>query len=282
MESERGRIARFKHDEYTGENRCLPCTVVNLCFAFLLAFAFQVATILRDVPELALPWSTAIFAVSVAAIYFRGYLVPGTPTLTKRYVPNWLLAAFGKDQETTGLTGDEESGDAPSIDVESVLVDAGVLTEQATGEDLRLSSEFERAFEERISAVQSDDATRETLLNVLEIPRGDVEFEEFGNAFRVHRDGRPIGTWESRPAFLADVAGAQLLADRVDGWGATSVRQRGELLNGLRLFLTTCPGCGGPLSFETNTVESCCSTREVAAVTCDDCDARVFESNAVA
>lgn len=282
MESESGRIARFKHDEYTGENRCIPCTVVNLCLAFLLALAFQTATILRDVPELALPGSTVIFAVSLAAIYFRGYLVPGTPTLTRRYFPNWLLTAFGKGQRPTGFTGKEEPDDSRSIDVEGALVDADVLTEAADGEDLRLTAEFERAFDERVAAVRSDEATREQLLEVLDVSRGDVEFEEFGSAFRVHRDGTLIGTWESRAAFLGDVAGAELLSDRVDGWEATSVRQRGELLNGLRLFLTTCPGCGGPLSFGTDTVESCCSTREVAAVTCNDCDSRVFESSAVA
>lgn len=181
--------------------------------------------------------------------------------------------------------GDVE-GFEHAIDVEAALLEAGALSEQEQGEecaaDLTLSAEFERAFEDRIGAFETDEATREALLAVLEVPPAEVTFEKFGDAFRVHRDGRALGTWESRPAFLADVAGAQLLADRVEGWESSSVRKRGQLLDGLRLFLTRCPGCSGPLSFTTETVESCCSTREVAAVTCEDCTAGVFESNGIA
>ena len=40
----------------------------------------------------------------------------------------------------------------------------------------------------------------------------------------------------------------------------------------------TCPECGGIPEFGTDTVESCCSTHQVAAVSCTDCDARLFES----
>ena len=284
MIPENGTLAQLKHDEYTGENRCIPCTAVNVCIAFVLAIVVQFAMIRGGVPGAALPGSAAVFAVALVVIYFVGYLVPGTPALTKRYFPDWLLAAFGKETAATGLTGDgklDDGTDDEPLDVEGALVGAGVLTERADGEDLRLAADFERQFDEQVSEVQSDDVTRERLLDLLDIPRGDVAFEEHGTAFRVLRDGTTIGTWESRPAFLADVAAAELLADWLDGWDARPVSQRGELLNGLRLFLTTCPGCGGALSFDTDTVESCCSTHEVAAVTCEDCEARLFESRAI-
>lgn len=287
MESEGGRIARFRHGKHTGENRCLPCTVVNVCLAFALAVVVQVATIRLDAAVLAVPGSAAVLVVGLGVIYRRGYLVPGTPTLTERYFPERLLVAFGKEHAATGFAGaerTERSVDTEAeheIDVESTLLEAGVLTESEDGTDLRLAAETQRSLSDQVTALRADDVSRERLLDVLDVSGGDVAFEADGTAFRVYRDGSPVGTWESRAAFLADVAGAAVLADRLPDWDDLSVGRRGALLSGLRLFLTTCPACGGSLSFGTDTVESCCSTREVAAVTCADCDARVYESNPV-
>lgn len=282
----RGRVARFKRDRYTGENRCFPCTVLNLCLAFACAFTYQVAMIARGAPNLAVLGSTGIFAVGVGIVYLRGYLVPGTPALTRRYLPAWLLAAFGKDQPTPGLTGIEDSvstgrtGDGTLTDVEATLLDAGVLTEAPDSGDRRLTASFEQSFADRVSAVELGDESSERLLDVLNASDGDVTYEEYGDAFRASLDETLVGTWESHPAFLADVTAAELLDDALDEWDEMPVGRRGETLAGLRLFLTTCPACGGRLSFAAETVETCCSTRAVAAVSCVDCDARVFETDA--
>jgi len=262
-----------------------PCTVVNLCIAFALAVAVQATAIHRDVPELAVPGSAAVLVVGLGTIYLRGYLVPGTPTLTERYFPDWLLAAFGKQHATTGLVGTGESDQAPGhvrptgVGVESTLLDGGVLTESADGTELLLTNEIERSLDEALTVLGTDDVAQARLLDVLDVSTGDVAFEEHGATFRVYRDDTPVGTWESWPAFLADVAGAEVLAERLSMWDGLSVDQRGELLTGLRLFLTTCPDCGGSLSFGTDTVESCCTSHEVAAVSCDDCGARVYDSS---
>jgi hypothetical protein len=40
-----------------------------------------------------------VLAGSLALVYLRGYLVPGTPAFTKRYFPDWLLAWFDKTPE---------------------------------------------------------------------------------------------------------------------------------------------------------------------------------------
>jgi len=169
-----GTLARFKNPEYTGANRCLPCTVVNTLIAAVLAVGVGVGvgTVAGAAPGAVT--GLAAFGVSVAAIYFRGYLVPGTPTLTKRYFPPWLLALFGK--------------------------------------------------------------------------------------------GR------------ADVGAARTLAGRDGNWEQYTILERSQLLNGLRLFIDTCPACGGEPNFGTETVQSCCSTHEVAAVACEECGARLFES----
>jgi hypothetical protein len=53
------------------------------------------------------------------------------------------------------------------------------------------------------------------------------------------------------------------------------------LLGALRLFIDRCPACGGQPAFGTETVESCCTSHDVAAVSCADCGVRLFESRPV-
>jgi len=53
---------------------------------------------------------------------------------------------------------------------------------------------------------------------------------------------------------------------------------RSRLLKGLRLFLEQCPDCEYDVTFETQEVESCCGDHTVAAVDCQRCGARLFES----
>ncbi|MEZ3164744.1 hypothetical protein ABNG03_12005 [Halorubrum sp. RMP-47] len=78
---------RIREPAYTGENRCLPCTVVNGVFAVALTAAAMVFG-----PVIA----AVVLVASMGSIYYRGYLVPGTPELTKRYLPDRVLRLFGK------------------------------------------------------------------------------------------------------------------------------------------------------------------------------------------
>jgi hypothetical protein len=76
----------LRQPEHTGEYRCTPCTVVNSVIAVVLAAALAV---------LWLPAGVLALAVSLAANHLRGYLVPGTPELTRRYFPRgcWICSA---------------------------------------------------------------------------------------------------------------------------------------------------------------------------------------------
>ncbi|MFW5964720.1 MAG: hypothetical protein ACOCQM_07620 [Natronomonas sp.] len=80
-------LERLEQPEYTGENRCTPCTILNL-----LIVAGVAALVGRRNRALGL----LTFVGSVVLISLRGYLVPGTPELTKRYLPQSVLAAFDK------------------------------------------------------------------------------------------------------------------------------------------------------------------------------------------
>lgn len=69
-------LNRYKQPEYIGENRCPPCTFVNIVLTSLLAGAVGLVF---------LPAAVPVVAVALLTIYLRGYLVPKTPELTKQY-----------------------------------------------------------------------------------------------------------------------------------------------------------------------------------------------------
>ena len=92
--SVRSALEEIRQPEYTGENRCVPCTIAN--FAITAVFAAAVALV-------SVPLSLGFVVAALGSIWLRGYLVPKTPELTKRYFPEWLLAKFDKEP----MPGDE-------------------------------------------------------------------------------------------------------------------------------------------------------------------------------
>ncbi|MBX0321517.1 hypothetical protein EGH21_00600 [Halomicroarcula sp. F13] len=265
-------VDRLRRPEYTGADRCLPCTVVNGLVAVVLSVLAAGVAVAAGATALALPAALAVALPSAAAIYLRGYLVPGTPTLTKRYLPERVRRMFGKAPTSKS----QSPGPPPDVDVEAILLEVGAV--EPCGDDLCLTEWYGEMWRD---ALDSHDPDRATLLDRLDVDASTVEFEEHGDAFRARVGERYVGTWESRPAFEADVANAAVLRETYDDWDHLSVAQRGQVLNGLRLFVDTCPRCGGTPTFDTETVQSCCSEHEVAAVTCENCAARLFESNPV-
>ena len=275
MSTADGLFGRFRQPEYTGENRCMPCTAVNTLIAIGLAGVVAFGGTVLANPPVGIAAGVGLFAASMLLIYFRGYLVPGTPELTKKYLPPWLLALFGKEPVLDRHEPITVDGEA--IDAEAVLVSVGALEECPDSDDLCLTDRFREAWQAELDAIDSERG-RDQLLTLLDVDAGEVEYQEFGSAFRARVDGRVVGKWESEAAFLADLTAARVFADNHAGWDTLPVTARGQLLNGLRLFIDTCPTCGGTPSFGAETVESCCSTYEVAAVSCEECEARLFET----
>ncbi|AUX10379.1 hypothetical protein AArcSl_2764 [Halalkaliarchaeum desulfuricum] len=273
----------LRQPEYTGENRCLPCTVVNLGIATALGIGVTGVLVSSGTTiELSSVVGGAIIAVSAGLIYLRGYLVPGTPTLTKRYMPLWMLRLFGKAPEPV-------RDDRGNVEVESFLLEAGVIEECPDDDDLCLTESFETAWRDRIDAMR-DGANGEAIDPGIDdfvdrgeveedVDLGDVVFEERGSAYVATLDGRRIAKWESRPAYLADAAAAAELRRRAAGWRVLGFPERTEVAGSLRLWLEECPDCEGPVTMDQETVQSCCHERQVLAATCDNCGVRLFEAN---
>lgn len=192
-------------------------------------------------------------------------------------------ASDDRTRQRVAADGGTADVEQPAVqNPEATLVSVGALEEAPSG-DLRLTDEFESAWDDAIADVKSDeDANRDELVRVMGIDsEGDVELEPVKDAFRITIDGNLVGALESEAAFYADLAGARLLSQRLDQWEELPVADRSRLLKGLRLFLETCPECGNDVVFDTKEVESCCGSHQVAAVDCDECGSRLFESGPI-
>lgn len=259
-------IDTLRQPEYTGENRCIPCTVVNVIIAVVLAAAI-VALPLDSAVVISL--GTGVFLLATAVIYLRGYLVPGTPWFTKTYLPDWMLRVFDKHPAPPS---------DGAFDTESFLKHVDAVEECADVNDLCLTPGFRAAWRERIDTLNREDTSRDDLAAIVGVDSEQVEFDEFEEAFVARVDGVRMGQWESHAAFLADVAAAKELRTRYSDWTGLDIERQGSILNGLRLFLEACPSCGGPVAIEGDVVESCCRSIDVVAVNCQDCGARLFEA----
>ena len=257
------RFDSIRNSEYTGENRCIPCTAANVAIAGGLALGVGVFSPLAGV---------GVLGASLAAIYLRGYLVPGTPELTKRYFPDRLLRAVDKDPRARTAFAPEE------FDAERVLLDAGAIVADPDADDVALDAEFEAAWFERMGRLGGGETDVTELAEFVDADPERLSLTYHGDAFVARFDGRWIGQWESRAAFVADVAAARELAARDPEWDALPLAYRSQVLGGLRICLERCPLCDGDVEIGQDVVQSCCRTYDVVAATCTGCDARLFEA----
>ena len=70
-------LTDFRNPEHTGENRCWPCTAVNVAIVGVAsAVLFPVSPVL----------SVVAAAVGLLLVVVRGYVIPGTPRFAPRLV----------------------------------------------------------------------------------------------------------------------------------------------------------------------------------------------------
>jgi hypothetical protein len=300
MASSAGIVDRLRRPEYTGENRCTPCTVVNGAIALVGAGALAAVSV---------PLGIATLAVAGLAIYLRGYLVPYTPTLTKRYFPERVLAAFDKADtggptdsgrrsgpsgpaDADGTADDRESSAGDGTEWETLqrledhrenAVDVdGFLRAEGIGEPTGGRTEPTPAFADRLAETvrEAGNGTggidRGAVAAFLDTEPADVELRSDETPVEV-KVGYRVRTWPSRAALLADLATHRALAGWTDRWGTVPVEQRLEIAEGLRSGYQRCPACGGRIEETEGTVESCCRVIDVIALVCADCGGHLRE-----
>ncbi|SDJ29581.1 hypothetical protein SAMN05216226_1026 [Halovenus aranensis] len=259
--------SRLRQDEYVGPNRCLPCTAVNLVIAGGVAGAFAVVTVSLGVTA---------FVVAVLAIYFRGYLVPGTPTLTQRYFPEQVLVLFGKQPTATdGAGATQTAAVGPSDETDEPaqqLVGAGVVEPCADVDDLCLAPSFRETWWRRIERFRDNERAKEQLAATIRVDPAALSFEEKSAGFVVGYQGDRIAQWSSKGAFLADLAADPTLGEWVSGWSELPDHARTEHLVRLRAMLERCPACDEQLEENVETMSSCCgSDIQSISLDCPEC-----------
>ena len=285
MSERESLLGRLRQPEYTGDNRCLPCTLVNLLVPALLAGA---------VALLSLPAAAGVFALSVLAIALRGYLVPGTPELTKRYLPASVLRLFGK-HPTAGTTLEEEGRREESVgadpeDLEvfdrverrreegvepsEFLKNVGAIELCADGEEFCLTDGFaERVAANSEARTVADDV--EAIAAIFGVDPDEVT--PLDREYPAVQVGIQVRKWPSVAALTADVATDRALAEATDRWREVPPGQRREILESLRGFQERCPLCGGAVALGEEVLESCCGTHQVKTVACEGCGQRLRE-----
>ncbi|QKY19801.1 hypothetical protein B4589_005185 [Halolamina sp. CBA1230] len=254
-------VSRLRNPAYTGANRCFPCTGVNLGLTAVAALA---------VGTISPPAGALVGVGGLLAVWLRGYVVPGTPELTKRYLPDRVLAWFDKAPDGDALGG---------IDPEAYLRAAGAITDGPDG-DIVVTPATRAALIDGVAALDSDDRLARALADTLSLDPADVTVRPEGVGYAARVGGQPGGRWESRLALATDLAVHDLFADRVGGWLALPADTRASLLGAFRLSLDSCPGCDGHVTLGSDTAESCCRAYDVLVASCESCGSRLFEVDA--
>ncbi len=267
-------IEAIRRPEYTGENRCSACTVVNAVIVALLGLALY---------RRRKPLGYLALAVGSALIYLRGYVVPGTPSFAPELVRPLPIDFEHDDPEGVGsgsLTGSDEDAEPTEFDGEEIidaLARAGVI--EAGEEELYLNESFREDWEARIEELgelEPDDLADRTAA----ASRHDVEGEVHGNRILLKGAGRDV--WLSYPIANAEVAATETLAN----WDVDA-EMRAAAAEPLRTFIELCPACGGHV--RETTLRQCCggpgsyqSRPGQLVLACEDCDTVLFEFKDVA
>jgi hypothetical protein len=264
-------VGTVRQSEYTGENRCIPCTVVNVFIAVMICGLLV---------GIGFFWiGIGAFTAFAAVIYLRGYLVPGTPTITEQYFPERVLRLFGKNIQVPAEYAHDpqertinESDERESVEV---LVATDILIQNEENE-IDLSPDFRDVWRKRIRLVREQEPGSD---DVRAIYDADTITGHSPTSFVV--DTNKSVRWVSEAALGADVAAAIELEERID-WTTFDKSKRETILTGLRLFLRRCPACNGSLSVVNDRIDPCCQKAQIVVQSvCDNCDTPVVDAAVV-
>ncbi|MFB6189386.1 MAG: hypothetical protein ABEI57_05850 [Halapricum sp.] len=257
----------LREPEHTGENRCWPCTVVNIALVGVLVLWLLVRN--RRLASL------TVAAIGAGLIYVRGYFVPYTPTFAPQLVaasplPDSLFhddRYEPKPEERQSLVETDHDGEA----ILGELAGAGVI--EADAEMIRLSEDVETAWHEEMERLST--LSVENL--AAEIERSVPEIAETG---LVEVDGEEWVILGENDAFMSqqvaipELAAYRALEPYLDDEDARLAGART-----FRMFLENCPVCGSEIveATESNCCGAYASPDDLKDIlVCPECEERVF------
>lgn len=266
-------LEAIRRPEYTGENRCWPCTAVNALLVALAAVAVAVVS-----P----PASLALALGGVGAIALRGYVVPYTPRFAPRLAELLPWDPFhGGWSEPPDSPEPGSLADAGRPDPEALLdalVEAGVIVPD--GDRLVLDERFRERWREGMRRLRegSDEELAAAARNASAVANAAEVVEGRERTYVVVSDGvddAMARSWLARPVAIAETAAVRALSD-----AGLPPEEATVGAGSLRMFLEACPSCDGPV--EETTAATCCGRsrtgnrppRDVLA--CEDCGERLY------
>jgi len=249
-------LLRLRDDRYTGENRCQKCTALNLCLVMAASIAIYLYSRVLSV---------LFIMVSLSVIYLKGYVVPGTPVITKKYAPQAVMRYFdGKNRV-----------DDRTEDAESVLRRYGVLTTEKASGEVRLTNSIIDGFRRQGSTTNS--ISEDQIRGILGAGEYQVDIREISDAAVAINGGDKICQWPSIAAVNCDIAARNVLEAQIGEWNQFSPRKRGLILRSFRSLIKDCPKCQSENSIGTSVQSSCCSSKTVLTVECEICQSNFVE-----
>lgn len=161
--------------------------------------------------------------------------------------------------------------------VEQFLLDRDVLRDPPATDDYELTDRATEAIQSELDEIDGLDDSRARSRAWLGVDPSSVDFEDDAGVELIV-DDREVGTYPSAAAIMADTAIATVLDEWIDDWEELTSQKRNEVISGVRLFMEVCPACEDTVAFDMESVESCCGSYQVAALICQNCGARLYES----
>lgn len=273
-------LAGLQNPDYTGENRCMPCTIVNVGIAIAIALVVAVFVV-----ELAV----VVFLLALVPIYVQGYLVPGTPELTKRYLPPSVLRLFDKEPPAAS-TPEPATAQEPetfdtvekiryerehAVEPEEFLAEVGAIEPCEDEDDVCMTETLHGLVSEHLADLEGRPVGEDHVAELFDTDPSSVTGE--GRDYPAYKVDIRIRKWPSELALRVDIATHRAMTELTDRWEAVPVEQRTNMLEMFRYFQDDCPKCGGEIEITDDTVESCCGRFEVIAIRCRDCGEHFVE-----
>lgn len=283
-----GDFERIKNPNHTGENRCFPCTVLNLLIIIgvgLLIGVFQIYL------------GFAFTIIGIVVIYFRGYLVPYTPLITEYLFLDRLVGHFTRSHSATSNStyGSKTNGDTDQSLVETefetiqqlnryrenkvdpalFLHDCGILECVDTSGNWQFSNGIIGDIDQHIQEYRSNLISLSTFEEFFDVPRDHLELKN--REYPVIRVNRRIWKWPTRSALIIDLALEKTIREYTSEWEALPLRQRMEILESFRPLYAKCPLCSADLELTEHMHESCCRSAKVHQLRCAECGECITE-----